>query len=351
MKLADVRRAAATRSLFGPTGLAEAIERLGYVQADPIRAPARAQDLILRHRVRDYRAGDLERRYGELPVEEDYLHNYGFVSRTVHAALHPRPARAKGSRALEAKVRAFFADKSVVHPREVAAALGTVRVGNAWGGTSAATTQALDRLHFAGALRVHGRVQGTRVYAACAPAAPAKDAKDRAHCLVAAVLALHAPLPSSSLTYVLRLLRYGAPQQGPALAAALAAKEAAGEVRRFLAEGLEYVDWAAPPEPEEPAESVVRFLAPFDPIVWDRRRFLHLFGWEYKLEAYTPPAKRRFGYYALPILWRNGVIGWVNAERDGSVRADYVEKPKGAVYRARFDDEVDRLRVFLGAPP
>ena len=47
--------------LFAAT-LPKAIERLGFVQADPIRAPARAQDLTLRHRVRGYRAGDLERR-------------------------------------------------------------------------------------------------------------------------------------------------------------------------------------------------------------------------------------------------------------------------------------------------
>ena len=59
--LDDLRRFAVARSLFKPTTLKRALDRLGFVQADPIRAPARAQDLILRHRVKDYRAGDLER--------------------------------------------------------------------------------------------------------------------------------------------------------------------------------------------------------------------------------------------------------------------------------------------------
>jgi hypothetical protein len=54
---------AVARTLFRPTTLSRAIDKLGFVQADPIRAPARAQDLILRHRVAGYRAGDLERRY------------------------------------------------------------------------------------------------------------------------------------------------------------------------------------------------------------------------------------------------------------------------------------------------
>ncbi len=76
--------------MFTPTTLPKAIKRLGFVQADPIRAPARAQDLTLRHRVVDYRAGDLERRYPRLAVEEDFFVNYGFVPREIHALMHPR---------------------------------------------------------------------------------------------------------------------------------------------------------------------------------------------------------------------------------------------------------------------
>ena len=60
--LAHLRRYAIARSLFRTPDLREALDRLGFVQADPIRAPARAQDLVLRHRVAGYRAGDLDRR-------------------------------------------------------------------------------------------------------------------------------------------------------------------------------------------------------------------------------------------------------------------------------------------------
>ena len=73
--LAHLRRYAIARSLFKPTTLGRAIGKLGFVQADPIRAPARAQDLTLRHRVAGYRAGDLERRYPRLPLEEDFFVN------------------------------------------------------------------------------------------------------------------------------------------------------------------------------------------------------------------------------------------------------------------------------------
>src|SRR4030081_3353255 len=88
--LGDLRRFAVARSLFAPTTLKRALHRLGFVQADPIRAPARAQDLTLRHRVKDYRAGALERRYATLAVEEDFFVAYGFVTRAIQALMHPR---------------------------------------------------------------------------------------------------------------------------------------------------------------------------------------------------------------------------------------------------------------------
>src|SRR3989442_15992330 len=97
--LDDLRRYAVARTLFKPTTLLRAITKLGFVQADPIRAPARAQDLTLRHRVKDYRAGDLERRYARLGIEEDFFVNYGFVSRELQALMHPRTPRTVWSKA------------------------------------------------------------------------------------------------------------------------------------------------------------------------------------------------------------------------------------------------------------
>src|SRR3974390_2793868 len=55
-----------------------------------MRAPARAQDLILAHRVKNYRAGELERRCPRLPIEEAFFINYGFLPREATSLLHPR---------------------------------------------------------------------------------------------------------------------------------------------------------------------------------------------------------------------------------------------------------------------
>jgi uncharacterized protein len=97
----------------------------------------------------------------------------------------------------------------------------------------------------------------------------------------------------------------------------------------------------------------VRLLAPFDPLVWDRRRFELLWGWAYRFEAYTPPAKRVRGYYALPLLWRDQVIGWGNvAYAGGALSADlgYVagKAPRDAAFKRALADELERMRCFLG---
>src|SRR5712664_867360 len=128
--LERLRVHAISHSLFPQTTLKAAIRQLGFVQADPIRAPARAQDLILRHRVKNYRAGDLERRYATLDIEEDFFVTYGFVTRSLHALMHPRsdsrvPADDVGkpwpaARAKQAELLLeFVRERGVAHPREV----------------------------------------------------------------------------------------------------------------------------------------------------------------------------------------------------------------------------------------
>jgi uncharacterized protein YcaQ len=97
----------------------------------------------------------------------------------------------------------------------------------------------------------------------------------------------------------------------------------------------------------------VRVLAPFDPIVWDRRRFELLWGWPYRFEAYTPAGKRRFGYYAMPLLWRAKVIGWANVSVvAGTLRPElgYLAgpAPRERDYKRELDAELHRIRRFLG---
>lgn len=357
--LDDLRTFAVARSLGSPTTLKRALGKHCFVQADPIRAPARAQDLTLRHRVRDYRAGDLERRYTRLEVEEDFFINYGFVTRALQALMHPRSAEgrrpwssARRRRALE--LLEFVREHGAVHPREVDAHFDHGTVKNYWGGSSSATTQLLDIMHYRGLLRVARREGGIRIYAEHRHGPEPGDAAERQarlDQLIDVAVGLYAPLPARSLSILVRGLRSAVPQWRGDLGKALArTRERLGRAR------VDGVDWYWPAE-ENPTraalDDAVRLLAPFDPIVRDRDRFELLWNWVYRFEAYTPARKRKLGYYALPLLWQGRVIGWGNlAVKNGALvpALGYVAgtPPDDPSFKRELEAEVERMRAFLG---
>jgi uncharacterized protein YcaQ len=356
VSLADLRRFAVSRSLFPPTTLKRAIEKLGFIQADPIRAPARAQDLTLRHRVAGYRAGDLERLYATLEIEEDVFVNYGFVTRSLHALMHPRAGRSRWATARRSKLHElleFVRDRGIVHPREVDAHFSRGTVTNYWGGSSSATTHLLDDMHYRGVLRVVRREGGIRLYSARDRAnGPINVAARRAQvdALLDTVVRLYAPLPDASLSSLVSRLRYAVPQWRGELKAAF--QRAKHRLSHARVEGLDWF-WPAGERLTSHSPSELRLLAPFDPVVWDRRRFEIFWQWAYRFEAYTPAPKRKFGYYALPLLYRDRVIGWGNVSvKNGDLQADLgfvdLSPPRGRAFKRALEAELDRLREFLG---
>jgi uncharacterized protein YcaQ len=226
----------------------------------------------------------------------------------------------------------------------------------------------LDAMHYRGFLRVARRDGGVRVYAprgsyvdvAAREARETPEARHaRADALVRLIVGKYAPLPSPTLARLVSMLRHGAPQLGTELKSAHErAKKALPYVR------IDGVDWYWPDERGKgaalvsvraAAEDRVRLLAPFDPVVWDRTRFALFWGWEYRFEAYTPAAKRERGYYALPLLWRDHVVGWGNVSAsDGKVSLDvgYVtgRPPRERAFDRELEAERERLRVFLYGP-
>ncbi|KQW93735.1 hypothetical protein ASC94_14200 [Massilia sp. Root418] len=91
------------------------------------------------------------------------------------------------------------------------------------------------------------------------------------------------------------------------------------------------------------AASATAILSPFDPVVWDRRRALELFGFDYRLECYTPAAKRRYGYFTLPILRRGALVGRVDAKahrREGVFELKALALEPGVRVSERFVRDV-----------
>ena len=355
--LQQLRRYAIARSLFKPTSLPRAIARLGFVQADPMRAPARAQDLILAQRVRDYRAGELERRYPRLAIEEAFFVNYGFLPRETLALLHPRGAPRSWDARMQARaqeVQAFVHQRGRTYAKDVQAHFDHGRMKR-WGGDLNVSAHLLEGLHYRGLLRVARRAAGTRVYEAIEHP-PQKDSPEarlaRAGQLLDVVVKLYAPLPAASLGYLCALLRSGVPH----LAAEVrqVQEHARSRYAHAQVDGLLWF-W---PQGENPVASRyrvddrLRFLAPFDPVVWDRRRFQLFWGWEYKLEAYVPAHKRRMGHYAMPMLWGEQIVGWANLKvSDGRLQHELGfagPRPRGSAFRPALDDALQKMRDFLG---
>ena len=360
--LQRLRRYAIARSLFKPTSLLRAIARLAFVQADPMRAPARAQDLILMHRVKDYRAGELERRYPRLAIEETFFINYCFLPRATLARLHPR-GTPRSWDAWDAKMQAradevlaFVRQHGPTYPKEVQAHFDHGRMKR-WGADLNVSSHLLEGLHYRGLLRVARRDAGTRVYEAVEHR-PQDDSpgtrRTRAGEFLDILMKLYAPLPVASLGYLCTLLRYGVSH----LAAEVRQLQQQAKSRYAHAE----VDgrlWLWPRD-EHPmaARHVVddrlRFLAPFDPLVWDRRRFHLFWGWEYKFEAYVPAHKRRMGHYAMPMLWGEQMLGWANLKVvDNRLQHElgFVgPQPRGAAFRLALEEALTQLQLFLGLP-
>ncbi len=354
--LTQLRRYAITRSLFKVTSLSRAIARLGFVQADPMRAPARAQDLILAQRVQGYRAGELERRYPRLAIEEAFFVNYGFLPRETVALLHPRSAPSTWDAKMHSRaqeVLAFVREHGPTHSKAVQVHFDHGRIKR-WGANLNASTHLLEGLHYCGLLRVARREAGTRIYQAVEQ--PSEDDSPearfaRAGHLLDTVVRLYAPLPAASLSYLCGLLRNGVPHLA---AEARQIKEHAQS--RYAHAQVDGRLWLWPRDERpmaawEPIDQKLRFLTPFDPVVWDRRRFQLFWGWEYKLEAYVPAHKRRMGHYAMPMLWGEQIVGWANLKVvDGRLRhkLGFVgARPRGSAFQTALQEALQQMQKFL----
>ena len=212
-------------------------------------------------------------------------------------------------------------------------------------------------MHYRGSVRIAGRAGGTRLYEAREATPPQSDILVAMDTLVDVIVNKYAPLPERSLAELVGRLRSCTPQWAQECHAAV--QRARVRLASAESDGVLWY-WPAGENPRakrwasfEAVADEVRLLAPFDPIVWDRRRFEILWNWAYRFEAYVPAAKRVRGYYAMPLLWRDNVIGWGNLAVAGNrlqPELGYVagKAPREAAFKRAIDEELERLRKFLG---
>ncbi|OGM32836.1 hypothetical protein A2803_05870 [Candidatus Woesebacteria bacterium RIFCSPHIGHO2_01_FULL_44_21] len=344
LNITKLRALALAQTFFQPATLKETLNRLQFVQADPIRAPARAQDLILRHRVNNYKVNDLGKNIASLGLEEDYLYAYGFLTKNLSDLLLPKKV---GRLSKFDKIVLDAVDKlKLANSKDLEKVLGRESVKNWWGGSSRAAKHSLDILNYYGLVRVLRRENGNKIYEVRKQYANPKTQSERKKEIILSIVNILNPVTEKKLTEALhftkRLLGDTKKEFNKLV------KD--GVLTREKIDGVTYI--LEPYKKFEAGKPNVAFLAPFDPMVWDRNRFEHLWGWQYRFEAYTPKHKRIRGYYAMPLLWNEDIIGWANIKvvnKKLDIELGFAKgRPKSKVFEKELAKEVEKMKIFLG---
>jgi uncharacterized protein len=310
-----------------PGGPADALRRMGVVQLDTISVLARSHELVQYARLGPVPRAEIEAAYWNRPaVAFEFLaHAYSIVPIEDWPWLELR-RHGRGVISLaEARRRAAYLavlDRLADGPATTTELGGAKRAGGTWWDRSEAKVAA-EHLLRSGHVVCVERKGWTRVYDLATRAIPEalrerrpSDHECRVELVKRAGRHLAVATRADLADYHRLLLR--------SVDAALAS----GETRLVPVEvrGWEEPAWADPAALEAlragrvPARARHRttLLSPFDPVVWDRARTLRIFGLHHRIEAYTPAAKRVYGYFAMPVLAGGRLVGRVDPGRSGS---------------------------------
>lgn len=356
-------------------GLDTLIDRLGFVQVDTISTLEQAHHHILFTRANGYRKSLLKHLLEKRrSLFEHWTHDASIIPTRFYPYWKPQFARMKtrmdnaphwierfaGRRdAVLDEVRDRVDREGAVMSRDLTPD-DTEERGTWWGWTPSKT--ALEYLWRSGEFAVAGRRGFAKVY-------------DLSHRVIPGEH--HDPHPDheSFVDWAGReaISRLGIATHGeiarffdaisPAEAEAWCNQAGRDVLRRIEieeADGSIRTVWARPDvldlvrdAPDPPAR--VRFLSPFDPMIRERERTKRLFGFDYRFEAFVPAAKRVFGYYVLPILERDRLVGRIElkAHRDrGDLEVRGIWREPGVrqskARDTKIDAEIDRWRTFTG---
>lgn len=305
----------------------ELIRQMGVLQIDTISVVARSPYLVLWSRLGDYDPAWLEQHLAEGRLFEYWAHEACFVPIEDYGLLRHRmldPA-AMGWKYSEAWMRERGAEVEQVlahirrhgPTRSSDFARSDGQAGGWWEWKP--EKRSLEVLFTSGALMIARRHNFQRVYDLAERVHPSWDDsrmppmdQTRRQFVLRTVKALGV----CKAAWIADYYRTRRPHLDPE---SLACE---GELLRARVEGWDEALYIHPDNLELARRaaagalvaSATTLLSPFDPVVWDRARALELFGFDYRLECYTPAPKRRFGYFSLPILRRGALVGRVDAK-------------------------------------
>lgn len=188
------------------------------------------------------------------------------------------------------------------------------RTGNWWGWSEVKTI--LERLHFAGEVVSAGRTNFSRLYAlpeqVAMPRLEISETEQKLELMRRSAKALGLATEGEIADY----FRFYKTEARPYIKQLVES----GELVEAKVEGWAETVYALPETLENPREldyaRPLRLFNPFDPLTWHRDRTRRIFDFDYMIEIYTPEPKRKYGYYTLPILYKDRLVGRVDLKHD-----------------------------------
>lgn len=301
----------------GPAGALNAIEHIGYVQIDTISVVERAHHHVFRSRVANYEPAHLDQLVAERKVFEYWSHAASWLPmRDYRFALPRMQAIRSGDIEWMSEPNQKLQKQILKRIREEGPLMSkdfkdTRKGSRGWWDWKPAKRE-LDRLFMQGDLMVSHRNGFQKVYDLPERVLPEDlnttlpPTNELASHLIETQLRAHGSVTYAMITYL---------RKGNALRAAvreeLRARTDAGELSKWQLKGnkLLYVSNERLESKTPPARPQVRILSPFDNAVIHRDRVSTLFDFNYQIECYVPEAKRQYGYFCLPILYRDRLVG------------------------------------------
>ena len=339
----------------------ETIRRLSCVQLDSISTVERSHRIAISSRVGAYESGAVDRLLGQGRVFEYWAHE---------ACLIPVEDWPLYASARERGGRRWYGDVERTHPHLADEILAEIRArgplgsrhfegateGGMWSWKPAKAM--LERLWNHGRLVVSGRQGFQRLYdlpervlPQTVLDAPAPTEPERLRTLALAAVRARGALTDAGIVEHWRL-RGGAARIRTAVD---------GLVEDGLVERVRVDDGGAPvvvpagAELDRPAPSASVLLSPFDNLLWDRAFARRVLGFDHLIEVYKPEPQRVYGYYVLPLLWRDRIVGRADLKSqraEGALVVKAIHRESGVRASRALDDAFDRaldkLRASIG---
>ena len=322
-RLLNLQQQGLLRKTKGKAGVLSSIQQLGYVQIDSINVVQRAHHHVLASRVADYQAAWLDELLAKKQIFEYWSHAAAYLPMEDYRfSLYRKQQLLQGKKhwfdVNHQQMREVRARISVEGPLRAGDFAATTAKNGPWWDWQPAK-QALEQLFMQGELMVVRRDKFQKVFDLTERVLPegldcrVPDDNEFAAHLVEKYLQSHGFGSVAQICYLRSGIKAAVEQH-------LQQQVEAGTLTPFYHQNQRYF-WQQNLLPPGRAQKQIRLLNPFDNLLIQRQRLQHWFDFDYQIEVYVPEAKRKIGYYSLPVLYGRDFIGQldVKAERKSGV--------------------------------